>query len=207
MTRRLHATLLASCAAVVAVCAGCGGHQTARSAPAAPVATSAADSPPAAPTDPAAAATGLVARLNDPRMDEAAYRSSTLATSLAPSASALAARFAPGPAFEAATHLRADRAAGRATIAEVVALHATVVAHDDTHAVVAVWAVSLVGTTKLGRVVAGWSTDTLTLEWTGDRWLLDTYTSTPGPVPQTAQPPDGAAAAFALLSGSTGANR
>ena len=113
----------------------------------------------------------------------------------------------PGPAFEAETHLDAERAGRRPTIAQVVALHATVVSRDGPRAVAAVWAVSLVGTAKLGRIVAGWSTDTLTLEWDGARWLLSGYVSTPGPVPQTAQSPDGIAAAFTLLQGSTAVGR
>jgi hypothetical protein len=140
-------------------------------------------------------------------MAEVAYRSAALATTLDPAANALAARFVPGPVFEAVTHLDAERAAGQTTIAQVVALHAVVVSRTAARAVVAVWAVSLVGTAKLGRIVAGWSTDTLTLDLNAGRWLLSGYTSTPGPVPETAQSPDGIAAAFALFRGSTGAGR
>jgi hypothetical protein len=146
----------------------------------------------------------MVTRLNDPRMTDGAYRAADAADCLAPDAGALVARFVPGPAFEAATHLDADRAHGQRTVARVVALQATVTSRDATRAVVAVWAVSVVGTRQLGHVVAGWSTDTLTLTLTGGRWLLSAYTSAPGPVPVTAQPPDPIATAFAVLAGSTG---
>jgi len=203
--RVLVAALFA--AATFSAVAGCSTHGATGSTPrtsASPAVVAASLRPK---TDPASVAADLVVRLNDPRMTDARYRATTINGVLAPNAAGLIARFVPGPAFEAATHLDADRNAGRPTIGQVVALHTTVVSQDATQAVVAVWAVSLVGTAQLGQVVAGWSTDTLTLDRNGARWQLVDYTSTPGPTPQTAQPPDPIATAFTLLAGSTGAGR
>jgi hypothetical protein len=130
-----------------------------------------------------------VRALNSPAMLDPAYRADELTAYLAPSARNLASRFTPAAGFEQVTALTEDRSSGRPTIAAVVPIAVSTTALTASSAHISVWAVSVVGTAKLGQLVESWSTESLVLQRSGGRWLLTQYNSSPGPVPSATQSP------------------
>ena len=152
-------------------------------------------------TDAKAFAVEAVRELNSPAMVEVSYRRSTLARYLDPSASGLAERFVPGPAFEQATGLAADERAGHAAVAEVVPLALSATPASDGNVDVSVWAVSVVGTRRFGQLVASWSTESLTVRRETTGWRVVAYRSISGPVPAATQPPTDVLTALSVVSG------
>jgi len=65
---------------------------------------------------------------------------------------------------------------------------------------VKVWAVAVVGTRRLGQLVAAWSTESLLVQRADGRWVLAGYASLPGPVPAATQPPTDIASALRTLA-------
>jgi hypothetical protein len=174
-----------------------GRASSSGTAAAGPVATREISIPAA---DAPAFAVKAVRELNSPRMVDRAYRTATLSRFLDPTANRLANRFVPGPGFEAATGLAADRSAGRATVAQVVPVAVASTSQGPNDARVSVWAVSLVGTRRLGQLVASWSTETLTLRRANGGWRVVGYRSSPGPVPAATQPPTDVLSALRAVS-------
>ena len=187
MTGTGHRRRLVAAGAALLVAAGgfAAGHAVAT-----PRIGQSADAPVSKPvaSSPAVVAATLVRQLNDPTLN-AADLADLLRRVEAPDATDLLTTFTPGPGFEQATGMTADAAAHRPVIGTVVPVATHVVEADGDRARVAVWAVTLVGTSRLGELVASWSTETLDLRSSGTGWLLQAYASTPGPVPTSTQPP------------------
>jgi len=141
-----------------------------------------------------AAASNAVAVIGDPRSLHAAARAGVLlalaATGAAPE---LERRLAVTPAVEEVTGLLASLAGDRPVVARVVpAAHRLAVFTGDA-ATVQVWAVSVLGTDRLGVVGSSWSTETLQLVWERGDWRIRGYASRAGPVPAATQPAAGLA--------------
>jgi hypothetical protein len=141
----------------------------------------------AAAPGPIAVADALVRQLNDPTLSVDA-RDRLLHRVAGTYADALMAAFTPGPGFAQATGLSAD-AANQRFIAAVVPIAGRVVTASTAQARVAVWAVSVVATNRLGQLVESWSTETVDLQRVSGGWLLTGYRSSAGPVPVSTQPP------------------
>lgn len=171
------------------------GHASGHTARPAPLAAATTERP----VTVATVAQRLVRQLNDPRLTDG-DRAALLHAVVAPDAPDLLGTFTPGPGFEQATGLDADAAARRPLVAAVVPVQADVRSQTANAARVAVWAVSVVGTRRLGQLVASWSTETLDLHNADGRWLLVNYRSTPGPVPVSTQPPTPVATVLAALA-------
>ena len=127
--------------------------------------------------------------LNSPAMLDPAHRAAELTAYLAPTAQGLAARFTPEAGFDQVTGLAEDRSSGRPAVAAVVPIGVTTTSMTTSSAHVSVWAVSVVGTTKLGQLVESWSTESLLVQRVNGRWFLTQYSSSPGPVPAATQSP------------------
>lgn len=196
MTRTSSVRRIAAVAAgaLLAVMTFVAGHAT--SSPRPQTTPTAAASP--HPAAPAAVAAQLVRRLNDPLLTDT-DRAQLLGSLTAPSAPDLLATFTPGPGFEQATGLAADAAARRPLVASVVPVETNLLVATRSRARVAVWAVTVIGTRRLGQLVGSWSTETVDLRRAGGRWLLAGYRSTPGPVPVSTQPPTPIATVLASL--------
>lgn len=97
-------------------------------------------------------------------------------------------RFAAGAGWESATGLLAENSDGAPVLAWATPIAARVAARTPDSTTVDVWAVTVVGTRRLGSVQASWSTESLELTWR-EGWKLRRYTSAAGPVPIAGQAP------------------
>jgi hypothetical protein len=198
MSRRLGRSLIMAFAALAVILAAfVGGRASSSATGTIPVAARAVVVPAAGAQ---AFAVEAVRNLNSPRMVDFAYRNATLTRFLDPTANNLADRFVPGPGFEAATGLAVDQAAGRATVAQVVPVAASSTTEGPNKARVLVWAVTVVGTRRLGQLVASWSTESLALRREDGGWRIVDYRSSPGPVPAATQPPTDVRSALGAIS-------
>jgi hypothetical protein len=116
---------------------------------------------------------------------------------------AIAARWATRPNVERATGVQDALRSGAPVIAAAVPVMSRVTAYDGQLAAVAVWVTAVLGTDRLGSLDQSWSTETVTLEWSGD-WKLAAYESAPGPVPALHQPVTSLAVALAATDGMAG---
>jgi hypothetical protein len=117
---------------------------------------------------------------------------------------AITARWATRPNVERATGVQDALRSGSPVVAAAVPVMSRVTAYDDQVATVAVWVTAVLGTERLGSLDQSWSTETVTLQWSGD-WKLVTYESVPGPVPALHQPVTPLAEALAASQGMVGA--
>jgi len=143
----------------------------------------------ASPDSAIAFAVRAVRVLNSPAMLDPSHRAAEFAAYLALDTAALMNRFTPSVGFEQVTGLASDRSSGRPAIAAVVPVAAAATSLTESTAHVSVWAISVVGTTKLGQLVESWSTETLVLQTDNRGWRVARYTSSPGPVPAATQAP------------------
>jgi hypothetical protein len=198
MSRRVGRSLIMAFAALAVVLAAfVGGRASSSQAGAGPVAARAVVVPAAGAQ---AFAIEAVRDLNSPGMVDSAYRNAMLTRFLDPTANSLAGRFVPGPGFETATGLAVDQAAGRATVAQVVPVAVSSTTEGPNNMRVSVWAVSVVGTRRLGQLVASWSTESLALRREDGGWRIVDYRSSPGPVPAATQPPTDVSSALSAVS-------
>lgn len=115
----------------------------------------------------------------------------------------IAARWATRPNVERATGVQAALRSGSPVIAAAVPVTSRVTSYDGDTATVVVWVTAVLGTERLGSLDQSWSTETVTLQWSGD-WKLAAYESVPGPVPALHQPVTPLAEALAATAGMTG---
>jgi len=99
----------------------------------------------------------------------------------------VAERYRSRPSVQQHTGIAADVAAAAPMVLRVAPLGTRVRAFGTDRALVEVWVVSVVGTTRIGRVDMSWSTETVELVWEGD-WKVRSYRSAGGPVPALHQP-------------------
>jgi hypothetical protein len=118
-------------------------------------------------------------------------------------ATALEQRFAAGAGWESATGLLAENSAGAPVLAWATPIAARVAARTPDSTTVDVWAVTVVGTRRLGSVQASWSTESLELTWR-EGWKLRRYTSVAGPVPVAGQAPTDAGVVLAATTAMRG---
>ncbi|MEX2291267.1 MAG: hypothetical protein WD794_13200 [Mycobacteriales bacterium] len=116
---------------------------------------------------------------------------------------AIMARWATRPNVERATGVQDALRSGSPVVAAAVPVMSRVTAYDDHAATVAVWVAAVLGTERLGSLDQSWSTETVTLQWSGD-WKLVAYESAPGPIPALHQPVTSLAEALAATQGMAG---
>jgi hypothetical protein len=128
------------------------------------------------------AATRVVALLGDPATLRGGRRSA-LGALTAPGASAtINARLTVPAPIEQATGLLEDLNSGRPVVAYVVPVATEVTRYSSEAATVDVWTVSVLGTQRLGTTTSSWSTETVSLAWSG-KWKASDVRSRPGPTP------------------------
>ena len=151
------------------------------------------------------AALRYVAVLGGPRMLDPARRDTALAA-VSPDGQPLpevAARWATRPNVERVTGAQEALRSGAPLVAAAAPVLSRVMAYDGGTARVAVWTTAVLGTERLGTLDQSWSTEIVTLQWTGD-WKLAAYESRPGPVPALRQAVTPLADALTATAGMTG---
>jgi hypothetical protein len=113
------------------------------------------------------------------------------------------ARWATRPNVERVTGAEDALRTAAPMVAVATPVMSRVTAYDGDTATVAVWTTAVLGTERLGTLDQSWSTETVTLRWSGD-WKLEAYESTPGPVPALRQDVTPLAEALASTAGMTG---
>jgi hypothetical protein len=135
------------------------------------------------------AAANSVTALNSVEALDPRRRTGILRDIAVPEAAAgLEQRFSAGAKWESATGLLAENSDRAPVLAWATPIAARVAARTPDSTTVDVWAVTVVGTRRLGSVQASWSTESLELTWR-EGWKLRPYTSAAGPVPIAGQAP------------------
>ncbi len=116
---------------------------------------------------------------------------------------AIVARWATRPNVERATGVQQALRSGLPVTAAAVPVMSRVTTYGGDTATVVVWVTAVLGTERLGSLDQSWSTETVTLQWSGD-WKLAAYESAPGPVPVLHQPVTPLAEALVATAGMTG---
>lgn len=155
--------------------------------------------------DARAAALRYVAVLGGPLMLDAARRDLALAAVSRDGQPApdVAARWAVRPNVERVTGAQEALRRNASVVAAAAPVMSRLTAYDGDTATVVVWTTAVLGTDRLGTLDQSWSTETVTLRWSGD-WKLAAYESSPGPVPALRQDVTPLAEALASTAAMTG---